>query len=179
MLRISSLMLPIAVFALSACAPVMPRAESAPRAERTPASAGAVDAGSKLAAPAAECDLTEPDLLGPFYVAGAPQRNAVGAGYVLEGRVLGVDGCQPLPGAQIEFWLTGPDGEYSDATRATWFADEQGAYTFASNLPTPYAGRPAHIHLRVTAEGYAPLVTQHYPAAGQTTGVFDLVLAVQ
>ena len=86
-------------------------------------------------------------MLGPFYVAGAPKRNEVGAGYVLQGRVLGVDGCRPLPGAQIEFWLAGPDGEYSDATRATWFADEQGAYTFASNPPAPYGGRPAHIHL--------------------------------
>ena len=125
----------------------------------------------------AGCVLTEPDMLGPFYVAGAPKRNEVGAGYVLQGRVLGVDGCRPLPGAQIEFWLAGPDGEYSDATRATWFADEQGAYTFASNPPAPYGGRPAHIHLRVTAPGHIPLVTQYYPAAGQTAGVFNLVLA--
>ncbi|CAA9573800.1 MAG: hypothetical protein AVDCRST_MAG88-2608, partial [uncultured Thermomicrobiales bacterium] len=47
---------------------------------------------------------------------------------------------------------------------------------FESNAPPPYAGRPPHIHIRVTAPGFPPLVTQHYPRAGQSTATFDLVL---
>jgi protocatechuate 3,4-dioxygenase beta subunit len=42
-----------------------------------------------------------------------------------------------------------------------------------------YAGRPPHIHIRVTAAGHRTLVTQHYPAAGQATATFDLVLRPQ
>ena len=37
-------------------------------------------------------------------------------------------------------------------------------------------GRPSHIHIRVSAEGYRTLVTQHYPQKGIAEGHFDLVL---
>ena len=157
---------------LSACVPVMAPPVTPPAVNATPVSSPVAAANS-----VSECALTEPDLLGPFYVPDAPERNQVGEGYVLRGRVLGLDGCSPLPGAQIEFWLAGANGEYTDAERATWFADDQGSYTFFSNLPASYEGRPPHIHLRVTAAGYETLVTQHYPEPGQTEGLFDLVLA--
>ena len=130
-------------------------------------------------APATTCEPTAPDALGPFYEPGAPQRSSVGQGYVLSGVVMSSEDCAPLARAQIEFWLAGPNGEYDDDHRATLLADESGAYRFESNIPVPYSGRPPHIHLRVTAEGYAELVTQHYPARGQTEATFDLVLIPQ
>ncbi len=43
-------------------------------------------------------------------------------------------------------------------------------------FPPPYSGRPPHIHLRVSADGYQTLVTQYYPADGRAEGAFDLVL---
>ena len=123
-----------------------------------------------------DCRPTEPDMLGPFYEAGAPVRSSVGKGYVLSGIVRSSKDCSPVSGAHIEFWLTGPDGQYDDSHRATVYADDKGAYRFGSNYPTPYYGRPPHIHIRVTARGFSPLVTQHYPEKGKSSATFDLVL---
>ena len=126
--------------------------------------------------PAADCEPTRPDALGPFYKPGAPTRDSVGQGYVLSGVVRAAEGCRPLPGAQVEFWLANDAGEYDDDHRATLQAGPGGEYRFESNTPPPYAGRPPHIHIRVSAPGLAPLVTQHYPQPGQTSATFDLVL---
>jgi protocatechuate 3,4-dioxygenase beta subunit len=134
------------------------------------------EVASERAAPAADCEPTQPDMLGPYYVPGAPIRTSVDTGYVMSGEVLSADGCEPIPGAQIEFWLADSQGVYDDAHRATMLAGEQGEYQFQSNFPGRYESRPPHIHVRVTAPGYRELVTQHYPEAGQTEGTFDLVL---
>lgn len=123
-----------------------------------------------------KCKPTEPDALGPFYKPGAPVRASVGKGYVLSGVVQLSPTCRPIVGAQLEFWLAGPDGNYDDAHRATVFSDEAGAYRFESNFPPRYSFRPPHIHMRVSAPGYKTLVTQHYPREGQSRGTFDLVL---
>lgn len=125
---------------------------------------------------AATCSPTEEDALGPFYKPNAPMRSSVGTGYVLRGVIRASTDCRPLPGAIVELWLAGPDGEYDDAHRATVVADPSGRYRFESNVPTPYYGRPPHIHLRVSATGFATLVTQHYPATGASEAVFDIVL---
>lgn len=115
-------------------------------------------------------------MLGPFYTPGAPQRNSVGQGYTLRGVVRSSIGCQPIANAQIEVWMAGPDGEYRDDYRATFFSDENGAYSFESHFPPPYSGRPSHHHLLVTVPGYQTLVTQHYPQQGETQAILDLVL---
>jgi protocatechuate 3,4-dioxygenase beta subunit len=130
-----------------------------------------------LYAEGAACSPTEPDMLGPFYKAGAPFRSQVGKGYVLSGAVLSARDCSAIPGAVIELWLAGPEGIYDDAHRATMMAGREGAYRFESNLPGPYYGRPPHIHLRVSAPGYQTLVTQHYPEKDRTGATFDMVLA--
>jgi protocatechuate 3,4-dioxygenase beta subunit len=124
---------------------------------------------------AGSCKPTPPDMLGPFYKPNAPVRSRVGEGYVVGGVVRTTD-CSPLNGARIEFWLAGPDGEYDDDHRATMYAGKNGAYRFASSFPPPYAGRPSHIHIRVSAPGCRTLVTQHYPVPGQRQAAFDLVL---
>lgn len=125
----------------------------------------------------AVCSPTQPDMLGPFYTPGAPVRTAVGQGYLLSGVVRSAVDCRPLPGAQIEFWMAGPDGVYTDDYRATLQTSADGSYRFESPFPPPYSGRPPHIHLRVSAPGYEALVTQHYPTAGQSSAVFDLVIS--
>src|SRR5215211_4586096 len=73
----------------------------------------------------ANCNPTQPDMLGPFYEPGAPVRTSVGSGYVLSGAVLAADECKPIGNARIEFWLANPRGDYDDAHRATVFAGER------------------------------------------------------
>jgi protocatechuate 3,4-dioxygenase beta subunit len=125
---------------------------------------------------AVTCQPTKPDMLGPFYKPGAPERSSVGKGYVLRGTVKSSLDCSPLKGARIEFWLAGPDGNYGDDYRATLISDKSGDYYFESHFPPSYSGRPPHIHIRVSAQGYRTLVTQHYPQKGIAEGHFDLVL---
>ncbi len=125
---------------------------------------------------AKDCKPTPRDAMGPFYEPDAPFRTKVGEGYILRGTVRSAVQCQALPGAIIELWLTGPDGRYGDAYRARLRTDASGRYQFESNKPGRYGGRPSHIHIRVTAAGHKALVTQHYPAKGQSMQTFDLVL---
>lgn len=122
------------------------------------------------------CAPTPPDQLGPFYKRNAPLRDKVGSGYLLSGVVRSAADCSPIPWARVELWLTGPDGRYGDAYRATVVSAMSGDYRFESDFPVVYEGRPPHIHIRVSAPGYAPLVTQHYPKPGESTGRFELVL---
>jgi len=169
--------------------PAAPSASTTPAVIPTdvPVTAAPVSAPSPTVEPTApiqtsepatpvSCEPTPPDQLGPFYVPGAPERTSVGQGHVLRGVVRSSADCAPIANAQVEFWMAGPDGEYDDDHRATLFADVSGAYRFESNFPPPYSGRPPHVHLRVSADGYQTLVTQYYPPDGQTEGAFDLVL---
>ncbi len=123
------------------------------------------------------CQPTGHDEMGPFYRPNAPLRSIVGKGYLLEGTVRSVRGCQPLPHATIEFWLVNEKGEYDDHHRATVIADRKGRYLFESNRPGDYVGRLPHIHIRVTAQGHETLITQHYPEKGKATASFDMILA--
>ncbi len=122
------------------------------------------------------CRPTPADSLGPFYEPGAPVRAKVGSGYVLTGTVRSAKTCRPIARAKLELWLVNPRGVYDDAHRATLRASQAGRYRFESNRPVPYAGRPPHIHIRVSARGFATLVTQHYPRAGESRARFDLVI---
>ena len=123
-----------------------------------------------------KCEPTPADYLGPYYEPDAPVRSRVGKGYILEGVVMSSTDCSPIANARIEFWLTNPAGSYDDDHRATIFSDGTGEYRFESNIPPDYSGRPPHIHIRISADGFKALATQHYPADGQTTGEFDIIL---
>jgi protocatechuate 3,4-dioxygenase beta subunit len=131
---------------------------------------------SQIQAAVKKCKPTPPDYLGPFYKAGAPVRASVGKGYELRGVVKSSADCAPIANAGIELWLTAPGGDYDDDHRATIYSDDTGAYSFESNFPPGYSGRPPHIHIRISANGFKTLATQHYPEIGQKAGEFDLVL---
>ncbi|MBW2451051.1 MAG: intradiol ring-cleavage dioxygenase [Deltaproteobacteria bacterium] len=122
------------------------------------------------------CPPTQEDEMGPFYRPGAPLRSVVGQGHVLLGTVKAAVDCEPIAAALIEFWMTGPDGWYDDAYRAAVITGQSGTYRFESHYPGLYASRPAHIHIRVSAEGFETLTTQYYLQPDQTDGHFDLVL---
>jgi protocatechuate 3,4-dioxygenase beta subunit len=123
-----------------------------------------------------ECAPTRPDMKGPFYKKDAPVRAVIGEGYLLRGTVRSAVDCAPVPGAPIEFWMAGPDGEYTDDYRATVISDAGGQYRLTSHFPPGYMGRPPHVHIRVAANGFRTLITQHYPRPGSESGEFDLVL---
>jgi protocatechuate 3,4-dioxygenase beta subunit len=122
------------------------------------------------------CEATPYDEIGPFYRPGAPVRNKVGAGFLLHGQILSVNGCRPLAGSRMEFWLVNPAGEYDDSHRATVFADRQGRYTFEANRPTNYGDRLPHIHMMITAKDHEQLITQYYPKENETEALFNIVL---
>lgn len=126
-----------------------------------------------------KCAPTPQDEIGPFYRPNAPLRTKIGRGYVLKGTVLSAATCKPVPGARIEFWQAGPDGNYSDAYRATIISDSLGRYRLETSFPPPYASRPPHIHILVDMRGYAGLITQHYPRAGRSRATLDLTMETE
>lgn len=135
-----------------------------------------------IAAPAAfaqQCRVTPRDALGPFYKSNAPSQAELCAsgsggkeGLVVSGRVLGAPACAPVAGALVEVWQADARGDYSQVgakpddagclLRASLRTDADGRYSFRTVAPGEYPGRPRHIHYRVSAKGYATLVTQLY-----------------
>ena len=122
------------------------------------------------------CPPTKADMLGPFYVAGAPERSKTGDGLSVEGAVRSTRECKALPGAKLEWWSATPRGDYDDAHRATQVTDGEGRFRYVTDMPGKYPGRPVHLHVKVTAPGHKVLVTQVYPKPNQVTITQDFVL---
>ncbi len=112
---------------------------------------------------------------------------------------------RPISGAVVDIWEGGPDGLYDVQRdlapgeydlRARFTADEGGRVrcwaTVPVSYPVPVDGpvgellsatgrhpwRPAHVHFRVAADGYAPLVT-HIFASGDQYLTSDAVFGVK
>ncbi|MEU5883278.1 dioxygenase [Spirillospora sp. NPDC047279] len=122
---------------------------------------------------------------------------------VVHGKVLDCDGT-PLAGAVIDLWQANDSGLYDSQDpaqdlgnlRALLTTDADGHYWFRtirpSSYPVPTDGtggrllkavgrhpmRPAHLHLRVTADGYRPLTT-HVFLAGDPYLTSDAAFAVK
>lgn len=122
------------------------------------------------------CPPSRPDMLGPFYTPNAPERDQTGRGIVVSGAVHSTRGCAALPGARLEWWSADTRGEYKDELRATERTDAEGRYRYETEAPGRYPGRPPHLHVRITAAGHRPLVTQLYPKPTDTTLTADFVL---
>jgi protocatechuate 3,4-dioxygenase beta subunit len=91
-----------------------------------------------------------------------------GTRLALEGRVLDAD-CAPLAGATVDLWQADADGAYDlegFALRGQVTTDAEGRYAFSTIVPGHYLNgsqyRPAHIHVKVGADGHALLTTQLY-----------------
>jgi protocatechuate 3,4-dioxygenase beta subunit len=151
-------------------------------------------------AAAANLVVTPPQAVGPFYprerpaeadndlasVRGAPGA-AKGELTVLTGRVTDADG-KPVAGARVEIWQCNAFGRYhhpGDSSAAPLdpgfqgygetVTDAAGAYRFRTIKPVPYPGRAPHIHMRVTARGFALVSTQIY-VAGEPQNDRDFLL---
>jgi len=88
-----------------------------------------------------------------------------GVPILIIGRVFDQD-CNPMAGAKLDFWLADVNGEYDNVgytLRGHLFTDENGHFALESIEPTPYTGRPSHIHVKVFApDGRELLTTQMY-----------------
>lgn len=158
---------------------------SAPPAHRLPPAAPA-----QRAADAARPDRATPSCLethanieGPYYRAGAPERASLleagvaGVPLDIEGRVTGLDCGRGLAGVELDVWHATHDGHYdNDGTmrlgrdrfllRGRLRTDDEGRYRVSTIVPGRYLNgpqyRPAHVHVKVRARGFAELTTQLY-----------------
>ena len=137
--------------------------------------------------PAAAWERSYEDILGPFYLSGAPFRGKVtpplepGDLLVIRGRIWGHDVKKPLANALLDVWQADANGRYDMndlrnppprgefKNRIRLVADETGFYEYETIRPAAYrigrgrqAFRPAHIHYMVQAPGYKKLITQLY-----------------
>jgi protocatechuate 3,4-dioxygenase beta subunit len=139
---------------------------------------GLVATASAVAgAPAAnQCEPTPEDAFGPFNQGTPPLRAKIGTGHVLTGVVLSSLNCRPLRGAQVQLWQSNRKGRYTRATSGTVITNGAGRFRFEGPYPPSYERREPHIHIRVFARGYEPLLARYVPAAGARRGSVRLVL---
>jgi protocatechuate 3,4-dioxygenase beta subunit len=130
-------------------------------------------------AEAGRCVPTKPDMEGPYYKPGAPERRSSGAGLSVSGDVLSYPDCRPVAGALVEWWHADRSGRYLDLLRGTQKAGKTGGYAFTTDPPGVYPGRPPHIHFKVSAPGHKPLTTQLYLRGGESAVRFDLVIEAE
>lgn len=122
---------------------------------------------------------------------------------VVQGRVISTEGT-PIAGAVVDVWEGGANGLYEQQDpdqpdmnlRGKFRTDSEGYYRFVAIKPVSYPipddgpvgqmmraltrphYRPGHIHLLITADGYAPLTT-HIFVKGDQFLVSDPVFGVK
>ena len=130
---------------------------------------------------------TASDMEGPYYISNTPIVSNLnrfakpGEAMRIVGQVMNAAAPDtPVPGARLEIWQTDgrgryhpqENGDYRDFRddqidlRGTVIADEQGRFEVLSVFPSEYWPRPPHIHYWIRADGFRPLVTQHYLDTG-------------
>ena len=127
--------------------------------------------------------------MAPLEVGGDLIGDNEGEPVVVTGRVVAPEGA-PIAGACLEIWQNAANGMYESEDpehaagnlRCKMFTDDQGRYRFTTIKPVAYtvpydgpvgtmlralgrhAWRPAHIHFRISAAGFRPLVTELFVA---------------
>jgi protocatechuate 3,4-dioxygenase beta subunit len=113
---------------------------------------------------------TPPNTEGPYYSAGAPAKRILrengdsGTPLKVTGSLVDINDRRIQRGF-IEIWHTDPSGQYDMdgyRYRSGIHTTGEGQYEFETFMPGNYGGRPRHIHYKITAEGFEPLVTQLY-----------------
>ena len=135
--------------------------------------------------PAARWEASTKDILGPFYMPGAPFRGKVtsplaeGDPLVIRGRIWGFDTKKPLANSVLDIWQADAHGSYDMddprnppqwnefKNRIRLITDETGYYEYETIRPAAYQigpgrFRPAHIHYMIQSPGYTKLITQLY-----------------
>jgi hypothetical protein len=124
---------------------------------------------------------TSPNMEGPYYTSGSPQRTTLiepgmpGVPLLILGRVFDEE-CNPVAGARVDFWQADMNGVYDNAgytLRGHAITNEDGYYEIETIEPGLYTGRPPHIHVKVFApDGREVLTTQlYFPGSEDTRDV--------
>jgi catechol 1,2-dioxygenase len=145
-----------------------------------------------LRARAEGCGGADPNELGPFYRAGAPERATLcdasepGKRFAVNGRVVG-EGCAPIAGALVEVWHASDKGEYDMIApgkprdpgvyhlRGVLKSGNEGAFEVRTIVPGYYEKRARHVHYLIHADGYEPFVTQSYFPGDRRFGTDPIV----
>jgi hypothetical protein len=146
------------------------------------------DGAAELTAPApgtparaeepADCEATESNPGGTNnYIADAPEREALGEGFVVEGFVRRSAGCEPLEDVPVQVWLATETGGEQD-NRATVRTDEEGRYRIETPPTVPQFGEP-NIHVAVDQEelGFEPVFIRRVVDLDDRRAVVNLTLA--
>jgi catechol 1,2-dioxygenase len=117
---------------------------------------------------------TSPDILGPFYKEGAPERNVICPKEVLDqfklrSKVLTEKG-EPVKHCVVEVWQADAKGVYDNDGfnfRGKTLTGYHGTFHITTVTPGCYEigeneFRCPHIHVKLTAGGFKELVTQLY-----------------
>jgi protocatechuate 3,4-dioxygenase beta subunit len=130
-----------------------------------------------------------PMLVRPYLIAGDEEP---GEWLFVSGDVVDAATGDAIPGAVLDVWQANDAGRYDlqDPSlgdfhlRGRMAVDDDGGYEFRTVVPPPYeipkdgpvgellralgrhAFRPAHLHIKVTADGYAPLTTMVFFEGG-------------
>lgn len=154
--------------------PPSPSGATSPAGSQPHASSGTYGSGSPRSASPAACEATAPNIEGPFFKAGSPERASLfdgrsrGQALRIRGRVLDTR-CRVIAGARLEFWQANPQGAYDNQgfdLRGSQHSNDAGHYELRTVRPGRYLNgdryRPAHIHVKVHAPGRPTLTTQLY-----------------
>ncbi len=130
----------------------------------------------------AQCEITTPDILGPFHVPDAPFRTVLasadepGTRLFIDGQIFHNDCESPLAGAVVDVWHATDSGCYSVREscpdedpfncRGQMLTDADGQFSFETILPGWYLNgqtyRPRHLHVIIVPPGSPALTTQIY-----------------
>lgn len=149
--------------------------------------AGLMGATAVSIAPAAllsrqDCNVTNNDILGPYWAENHPYRAILanmeepGTRIYISGTVRANNCETPIQNAIVDVWHANDDGCYtifqecnSGNTdedpynlRGQILTNENGEYAFESVWPGYYTGRPRHFHYKITTPDNLELVTQCY-----------------
>lgn len=118
-----------------------------------------------------EC-ITSNDILGPYFIEGAPNISNIAPVLAdiprlfITGTIYAKDCVTPISNALIDVWQANDDGAYENVDyRGKIYSDESGNYAFESIIPGKYLNgtqyRPSHIHYKVVYKD-TEFVTQLY-----------------
>lgn len=127
---------------------------------------------------------TRPQVAGPFYLDGSPERSDLSGGDP-DGRRMELYGCvldrecHKVEGARVDLWQADSKGRYDTGgyrLRGHQISGSMGTFQFVTVIPGAYPGRTPHFHVRVTPPVGIPLTTQLYfpdqEAANARDGLF-------
>ena len=126
--------------------------------------------------PRRDCRATESNPGGTNnYIADAPERDSLGDGFEITGRVRSAAGCRPLEDVRVQVWLATEAGGETD-NRASVRTDENGRYRIETAPTVPQFGEP-NIHVGYDDGDYRDVFIRRVVDLDDTRAVVDLTLA--